>query len=101
MRTSAPGTPAAFTRNQGASQSISGVDVADIDSSSGESIANGPPTRFNSVDSGNNSNWFIAAIQEIVPVNTLPAPLLAILVLLILLLGRKARMLKTQRLIGK
>lgn len=92
VRTSAPGTTAAFTLNPGASQSISGVDVADIDSSAGESIANGPPARFNSVDSGNNTNWFIAAIQEIVPVDTLPAPMLAILVLLMLLLGSKARM---------
>jgi hypothetical protein len=101
VRTSSPGTTAAFVLDQGASQSISGVDVADIDSSAGEPIAPGPPARFNSVDSGNNTNWFIAAIQEIMPVDTLPAPMLAILVLLILLLGSKARMLKTQRLLGK
>lgn len=101
VRTSSPGTTAAFTLNQGASQSISGIDVADIDSSAGETIAPGPPARFNSVDSGTNTNWFISAIQEIVPVDTLPAPMLAILVLLMLLLGSKARMPLTHRLTGK
>ena len=101
VRTSSPGTTSAFTLNQGASQSISGIDVADIDSSAGETIAPGPPARFNSVDSGNNTNWFIGAIQEIVPVDTLPAPMLAILALLMLLLGSKARMPLTHRLTGK
>jgi hypothetical protein len=75
--------------------------VQDIDASAGESIANGPPARFNSVDSGNNSNWFISAIQEIVPVNTLPVPLLGLLVLLTFLVGARARMPATQRLSGK
>jgi hypothetical protein len=101
LRTSSAGTTAAFTLKQGASQSISGVDVQDIDSSAGEIKAPGPPERFNSVDSGNNSNWFISAIKEIVPVDTLPVPMLAILVILILLLGVKARMPLTQRLSGK
>jgi hypothetical protein len=101
VRTSAPGTTAAFTLNPGASQSISGVDVADIDSSAGESIGNGPPERFDSVDSGNNTNWFVSAIQEIMPVDTLPAPLIALMALLILILGTRARMPATQRPVSK
>ena len=53
IRTSSAGATAAFTLNQGVSQSISGVDVQDIDSSAGATIAPGSPARFNSVDSGN------------------------------------------------
>ncbi|MEH6610193.1 MAG: hypothetical protein V7696_12565 [Halioglobus sp.] len=101
VRTSSAGATAAFILSQGASQTISGIDAQDIDSSAGETIAPGPPERFNSVDSGNNTNWFISAIKEIVPVDTLPAPMLAILVMLILLLGIKARTPLTQRLSGK
>ncbi|MEP1473105.1 MAG: hypothetical protein ABJK25_19165 [Halieaceae bacterium] len=97
IRTSSPGASAQFVLNQGASQSISAVDVQDIDSSAGETIAPGPPQRFNSVNSGNNTNWFISAIKEIVPVTTLPAPLLAILALLMLILGNRARMPAAQR----
>ena len=70
---------------------MSAVDVQDIDSSGGETIAPGPPASFNSLDSGNNTNWFIAVIQEILPVDTLPTPLLAVLALLLLLLGTRAR----------
>ena len=101
IRTSSAGATAAFTLNQGASQSISGINVQDIDSSAGKTIAPGPPKSFNSVDAGNNNNWFISAIREIVPVNTLPTPMLAILAILILILGSKARMPLTQRLSNK
>jgi hypothetical protein len=87
IRTSSPGATAEFILNPGASQRISGVDVQDIESSAGETIAPGPPSQFQSVDSGNNSNWFIAAIRELVPVTTLPTQLLALLGLLIFIVG--------------
>ncbi len=98
IRTSAAGSTAEFVLSPGAAQSISGVDVQDIDASAGDVIAPGPPARFDSVDSGNNTNWFISAIQEIVPVDTLPAPLLALLAALILLFGTRARLLTSDRL---
>jgi len=101
IRTSSAGATAAFILSRGVSQTISGIDVQDIDSSAGEVIGAGPPASFNSVDSGNNSNWFISAIREIVPVNTLPTPMLAILAILIMILGSKARMPLTKRLSNK
>ena len=72
-----------------ASQSIQSVDVADSDASGGAPIAQGAPSSFNSVDSGGLVNWFVAAIRSApVPVNTLPLPMLLVLMALLALIAR-------------
>jgi hypothetical protein len=89
LRTSQPGTTAAFNLLAGASDTISWLDVQDIDASGGQAIAPGSPASFNSVDSGNNSNWFVAVMNAI-PVTTLPLPAMVLLALLLtLLVSRK------------
>lgn len=68
------------------SQSISHVDVADIDSDTGQSLAPGSPGIYASVDSGNNRNWFFGA-AGIMPVPSLTAVGGLLLALLTGLLG--------------
>lgn len=84
------GAVARLTLASGASQAISAVDVQDIDASGGEVIAPGSPESFDSIDRGNNLNWFIASVLQAVPVHTLPLPALFLLALLMTTLTRTA-----------
>ncbi len=91
VRSSQAGSAANFTLADGGSQNISGVDVADNNADGGLTLAPGAPQSFNSIDSGGNTNWFIAIIQPAVPVNTLPLPALLLLILLLGVLVWKPR----------
>lgn len=90
VESTSPGTQAVLTLQSGASQVIDGVRVQDMDSSAGETIAPNLPGVFDSVDAGNNSNWFVAVMQQIREIPVLPAYLLALLAALVLGLGSRA-----------
>lgn len=79
LRSSVAGQAARLTVPVPATWSIRSVDVADIDSSGGQSLAPGDPANSQSQDSGGNSNWFLGAVA-------LPIPLLGWPGLLLLLL---------------
>jgi hypothetical protein len=91
IRSSSSGTPASFVLLDGASQDISGVDVADNDASAGQTLAPVEPAEVDSVDAGNNSNWFIAMLPPAIakPITTLPLPGLLILSGLLAVLARR------------
>lgn len=57
LRSTVNGQQAVINLQNGGTQSISYVDVKDH-SASGQYLAPGPPSSFNSVDSGNNNRWF-------------------------------------------
>ncbi|MGY6553013.1 MAG: hypothetical protein ACXIUM_00680 [Wenzhouxiangella sp.] len=89
LRSSAPGTLARLTLAPDASWQVARVEVADIDSSGGQTIAPGDPTLYDSRDGGGNRNWFSALAAAPIPVPTLgPAALLALIVLILLTAGR-------------
>lgn len=82
VRSTQDGQQAFIDLEPGASQSISHVDVADH-AATGQVIAPGPPEQFASVDSGNNTRWFVA-------IGPAPAPTLSavsLLLVLVLLVG--------------
>ncbi len=86
LRSTSPGQHAELTLAPGGSQSIAFVDVADMDSSGGQTMAPGSADLYNSVDSGNNINWFQGFFNAI-PVPTLGLIGMMLLVLLIALMG--------------
>ena len=89
VRSSTPGSSAAFVLKPGASQTIQSVDVSDNDASGGETIAPDVPSAFDSVRGKNILNWFME-IAPPIPVDTLPLPaLLALIALVGLALRRK------------
>ncbi|GAX62657.1 hypothetical protein SCALIN_C38_0020 [Candidatus Scalindua japonica] len=59
LRSSADGQQARIDLQSGGTQLIDYIDVKDLDAT-GESLAPGSPGDYNSVDSGNNNNWFQA-----------------------------------------
>jgi hypothetical protein len=70
LRSTVPGQHAGLTLAPGGSQSIAFVDVADMDSSGGQTLAPGSADLYDSVDSGNNLNWFQGFLTQI-PIPTL------------------------------
>lgn len=64
LRSTAPGTRAGVVLSPAGSQSISRVDVADLDASAGQVLAPGEPEMSDSVDSGNNHHWFVVEIID-------------------------------------
>ncbi len=86
LRSTDPGQHAGLTMDPGGSQSVAFVDVADMDSSGGETMAPGSPDLHNSVDSGNNLNWFQEFLSAI-PISTLGLVGTMLLILLISLMG--------------
>jgi hypothetical protein len=86
LRSTAPGQHAGLTLAPAGSQSIAFVDVADMNSSGGQTMAPGSPDLYDSIDSGNNVNWF-RGISSAIPVSTLGLIGTMLLVLLIALMG--------------
>lgn len=86
LRSTVSGQQAGLTLAPGSSQSIAFVDVSDIDSSGGQPIAPGGPGLKNSVDSGNNINWFQEVLSAI-PVSTLGLIGTTLLIMLVALMG--------------
>ena len=97
IRSSSPGMSTFFVLPEGGSQNIVGVDVADNNADGGQTLAPVAPEDVDSIDAGNNSNWFIAMLPEIIakPVATLPLP--ALLLLSALLVALSGRFLRTTR----
>ena len=86
MRSSVPGQQAGLALAPGGGQSIAFVDVADIDSSGGQALAPGGAGLLNSLDSGNNINWFHGVLSA-VAIPTLGLMGTMLLILLIALMG--------------
>lgn len=86
LRTTVSGQQAGLTLVPGGSQSIAFVDVSDMDSSGGQPMAPGSPGLHNSVDSGNNINWFQEVLSAI-PVSTLGLIGTTLLIVLFALMG--------------
>ena len=91
IRSSSPGTETFFVLPDGGTQNIFGVDVADNNADGGQTLAPVAPEDVDSVDTGNNSNWFIAMLPELIakPVSTIPLPGLLLLSGLLVLLARR------------
>ena len=91
IRSSSPGSETFFVLPEGATQNILGVDVADNNADGGQTLAPVAPEDVDSVDTGNNSNWFIAMLPEIIakPVTAIPLPGLLLLSGLLILLARR------------
>lgn len=81
LRSTGPGQHAGLALAPAGSQSIAFVDVADMNSSGGQAMAPGSPDLYNSVDSGNNVNWF----QEIL--GAIPVPALGLIGTMLLILS--------------
>jgi len=73
LRSSVPGQAACLTLASAASWQVESIDVADIDSSGGQTIAPGDPAAYDSRDGGGNRNWFLDSFAMPVPV---PVPVL-------------------------
>lgn len=86
LRSTDPGQHAGLTLTPGASQSIAFVDVADLDSSGGQPMAPGSAVLHNSVDSGNNLDWFQEFLGAI-PISSLGLIGTMLLILVISLMG--------------
>lgn len=86
LRSTVPGQQARLTLAPESSQSIAFVDVSDMDSSGGQPMAPGSPGLHNSVDSGNNINWFQEVLSAI-PVSTLGLIATMLLIVLVALMG--------------
>ncbi len=86
LRSTGP-SAAIFTLDAGATQQIARVDVRDLDASGGQLIAPGRPGDFDSIDSGNNSNWFFDLVA--IPVPTLGFGGLLLMAGLLLFLARR------------
>ncbi len=83
IRSTVAGAQAFFNLDPAASQSISFIDVQDNNALSGSLIAPGSPASFNSVNSGNNLNWFTLPFANIpIPTLSIPAWLLLVITLL-------------------
>lgn len=65
IRSSMPGVQVFFSLDAGGSQTIFAVDVADNNATGGQGLAPGDPGDSQSVDSGNNDNWFIDLLDLI------------------------------------
>ena len=78
IRSSVDGSNAVFALGPGGTQSILAVDVKDNSAIPGQWLAPGIPASFESIDSGNNMNWFLNVFEQ-VPVPTLSWPAVIIL----------------------
>lgn len=65
IRSSVPGVQVFFSLDAAGFQSIFAVDVADNNATGGQGLAPGAPGDSQSVDSGNNDNWFIDLLDLI------------------------------------
>lgn len=65
IRSSVPGQQVFFTLQPGGDQTIFAVDVRDNNALGGLPLAPGAPGEYESVDSGNNDNWFEDVIDLI------------------------------------
>lgn len=89
LRSTMPGQFAGLSLAPQGSQSIAFVDVADIDSSDGQLMAPGSAELSNSVDSGNNLNWFREFASAIpVPTLGLTGAMLLIFMFVLMSVGR-------------
>lgn len=95
IRSTSPGTRALFNLMPSATQDVSYVDVQDNNALSGSLIAPGSPASSNSVDSGNNFNWFGLSVP--VPALSLPALLLLVMTLLLAARRRLPLFIKSDR----
>lgn len=84
LRSTVAGSFAQLSLDPGATQLIDSVDVANLDSNAGQSIAPGRPIDFNSVQSGPVRNWFTLPA---IAVPTLGMASTALLILIMVLLG--------------
>ena len=92
LRSSVPGQTARLKLASAASWQVEGVDVADIDSSGGQTIAPGDPAVHASRDSGGNRNWFLGAVAIPVPVPVLsPGGLFLLAVLMMIGVWRRIK----------
>jgi len=89
IRSSVPGQRALLDLTQGGTQQIDYVDVAD-NGASGRLLAPGSPQSGHSIDSGNNTGWFVL-LQSAAPVMSGMGLLACVLVLLALARGALAR----------
>lgn len=83
IRSSNAGDQAFFELVPGATQNIFYVDVADNSAIAGDLLAPGSPVATNSVNSGNNLNWFNRPLSHI-PIPTLSLPALVLFMLIML-----------------
>lgn len=65
IRSSVVGEQVFFSLAEGGDQSIFAVDVRDNNALGGQTLAPGAPQDSDSVDSGNNENWFIQLLDSI------------------------------------
>lgn len=86
IRSTSPGAQAFFELMPLATQNIAYVDVQDNNALAGSLLAPGLPAVSNSVDSGNNLNWFHRPFSNI-PIPTLSLPALLLLILAMLLVA--------------
>lgn len=87
LASTSAGVQASVSLDFGASQDVNRIEVRDIDSTSGQTIAPGRPADFDSVNAGNNRNWFIELVA--IPVPTLGALGLGLMALLLLFVARR------------
>ena len=85
VRSTSAGSTAFFNLIPPATQNVSYVDVQDNNALGGSLIAPGTPALFNSIDSGNNFNWFNLPV----PVPALSLPALLLLMMTLLLVARR------------
>lgn len=83
IRSTNPGAQAFFELLPGATQNIAYVDVADNNAFTGDLLAPGLPAATNSINSGNNLNWFSRPLSHI-PIPTLSLPALVLFMLIML-----------------
>ena len=90
IRSSMVGNQAFFSLDPDGTQNIHAVDVGDNNALGGQWLAPGLPADFESVDSGNNFNWFLNTYQP-VPVPTLSWLALIALVLALMTVAFRQR----------
>lgn len=89
VRSSQVGNQAFFTLAPDGTQNINAVDVMDNNAQGGQRLALNLPAQLDSVDSGNNLNWFLGVL---VPIPTLPWPALIFLALVLMATAFRRRL---------
>lgn len=90
IRSSVTGNQAFFSLVPDGTQNIYAVDVEDNNAIGGQLLAPGQPSDYDSVDSGNNLNWFLNFVEQ-VPIPTLSRPALIVLALALMSLAFRRR----------
>jgi len=83
IRSSSAGSLAFFSLDLASTHNIFAVDVRDNNALSGQLLAPGFPADYESIDSGDNSNWFLD-LFEYVPVPTLSPWALLVLIMVLM-----------------